>query len=58
MEYKINLLQAFRAEMEKRCVRLHGAVLMSGGKVTEEVYVAPYTAATKTRMYSTSKSVI
>ena len=57
MDKMNNILECFNAEMKRRKIRLHGAVLMSGGKVIDEVYNSPYTADTKTRMYSSSKSV-
>lgn len=53
----MSILAKFAAEMKRRRVRIHGAVLMSGGRVIDEVYNAPYTKQTKTRMYSTTKSV-
>jgi CubicO group peptidase (beta-lactamase class C family) len=51
------LLEKFKNRMEKRKVRLHGAVLMQGKKVIGEVYNFPYSKETKTRLYSTSKSI-
>ncbi len=51
------LLHTFREEMKRRNVRLHGAVIMSGGKIVEQTYCGRYTADTLTRMYSTTKSV-
>jgi len=57
MENRTNILARFAEQMKKCRVRLHGAVLMSGEKVIEEIYNAPYNADTLTRMYSTSKSV-
>jgi len=54
---KESILDKFNAEMKRRKIRLHSAVLVSGEKVIDEVYNAPYTADTKTRMYSSSKSV-
>ncbi|MBE6613064.1 MAG: serine hydrolase, partial [Ruminococcaceae bacterium] len=53
----MSILERFNAEMKRRMVRLHGAVLMSNGEVIDEVYNAPYTADSRTRMYSSSKSV-
>jgi len=53
----MKILERFNNEMKRRRIRLHGAVLMSKGKVVDEIYNAPYTANTKTRMYSSSKSV-
>lgn len=52
-----HILAEFVKRMQDRQVRLHGAVLMQEGKVIGEVYCPPYTCDTKTRMYSTSKSV-
>ena len=52
------LLEKFNEKMKKHRVRLHGAVLMSGKEVVGEIYNRPYTAETKTRMYSVSKSVV
>ena len=52
------LLEKFNERMKKYRVRLHGAVLMSGKEVVGEIYNRPYTAETKTRMYSVSKSVV
>jgi CubicO group peptidase (beta-lactamase class C family) len=52
-----SILKAFAEEMRRRCVRLHGAVLLRGGEVIEEIYNPPYDRNTKTRMYSASKSV-
>ena len=54
----MKVLSLFAAEMAKRCVRLHGAVLISGGEVIDEIYNAPYERTTRTRMYSASKSVV
>lgn len=54
---KCGILDRFNREMERRMVRLHGVALISGGRVIDEVYNGSYTADTKTRMYSTSKSV-
>lgn len=51
------LLEAFRSRMKRDSVRLHGAVLMSQKKIVGEIYNPPYTGETKTRMYSTTKSV-
>ena len=51
------ILSKFKNEMQRRAVRLHGAVLMLGGEVVAEIYNPPYDSATKTRMYSASKSV-
>ena len=56
MESK-SILERFNAEMQRKMVRLHGAVLFSGGKVVDEIYNGTYNRQTKTRMYSTSKSV-
>jgi len=53
----MSILARFNAEMKRRMVRLHGAVLMSHGEVIDEVYNPPYTADSRTRMYSSSKSV-
>lgn len=53
----MSVLKDFAAELERRCVRLHGAVLMKGGEVCEELYSHPYTRDTKTRMYSSTKSI-
>ena len=55
---KNSILKKFNDKMNYQRVRLHGAVLMSGKKVIEELYNPPYTADTITRMYSTSKSVM
>ncbi len=55
---KNSILKKFNDKMNYQRVRLHGAVLMSGKKVIEELYNPPYTAETITRMYSTSKSVM
>lgn len=52
-----SVLNRFNEEMKRRKVRLHGASLIMGGEVVGEVYNYPYTHDTKTRMYSTSKSV-
>lgn len=54
---KYGLLKQFNEKMKERHVRLHGAVLMSGKKVIDEIYNYPYTKDTKTRMYSSTKSV-
>lgn len=54
---KNGILNRFNEEVTQRLVRLHGAALISGGKVIEEIYNGNYTRDTKTRMYSTSKSV-
>lgn len=51
------LLKRFCDRMAARRVRLHGAVLISGGEVVGETYLGSYTRDTLTRMYSTSKSV-
>ena len=51
------ILKRFNEEMERRRVRLHGAVLIKGGEVVGEIYNPPYDRDTKTRMYSASKSV-
>ena len=51
------ILLAFKREMDRRHVRLHGAVVILGGDVVGEVYNPPYDSLTKTRMYSASKSV-
>lgn len=51
------ILERFNDRMKARKVRLHSAVLISGGEVIGEVYNGRYTAETKHRMYSTSKSV-
>lgn len=53
----MNILASFKSEMERRCVRLHGAALICGGEVIEEIYNPPYDSSVKTRMYSASKSV-
>ena len=53
----MSILARFNAEMKRRMVRLHGAVLMSHREVIDEVYNPPYTADSRTRMYSSSKSV-
>lgn len=58
MEDKSKLLQKFCTAMEKNRVRLHGAVLVSKKEVVGEIYKFPYTAQTKTRMYSVSKSIV
>ena len=55
---KASILSLFDNEMTRRRVRLHGAVLMNGGNITEELYRRPYDRNTKTRMYSASKSVV
>lgn len=52
------LLEDFKARLTRDSVRLHGAVLMSGRQTVGELYCHPYTKATKTRMYSTTKSVV
>ena len=51
------ILLAFKEEMKRRLVRLHGAVLLQGGEIIGETYAEPYDKDTKTRMYSASKSV-
>lgn len=53
----MSVLSEFAAEMKRRKVRLHGAVLLTGGRVVDQVYNSPYNKDTKTRMYSTTKSV-
>ena len=57
MDKRNTVLELFKQEMDNRRVRLHGAVLMSKQNVIEELYLPPYTEATMTRMYSSSKSV-
>lgn len=57
MDKRNTVLELFKQEMDNRRVRLHGAVLMSKHNVIEELYLPPYTEATMTRMYSSSKSV-
>lgn len=52
-----DILLAFKREMDRRCVRLHGAALILGGEVVGQIYNPPYDSSTKTRMYSASKSV-
>ncbi len=53
-----NILQSFARELDARRVRLHGAVLMAkDGRILEEIYRPPYTHDSKTRMYSSTKSV-
>ena len=52
-----DILLAFKREMDRRHVRLHGAVVILGGDVVGEVYNPPYDSLTQTRMYSASKSV-
>lgn len=53
----MNILEKLSQELKKYCVRLHGAALISGGEVVDEIYLPPYTRDTKTRLYSTTKSV-
>ena len=53
----MNILENLSRELRKYCVRLHGAALISGGEVVDEIYLPPYTRDTKTRLYSTTKSV-
>lgn len=53
----MRILENFAAELDRRRVRLHGAVLMQGGKVIDELYRHPYDKDTKTRMYSSTKSI-
>ncbi len=52
-----NILLRFAKEAKRRMIRLHGAALIKGGEVIEEIYFGNYSADTHTRMYSTSKSV-
>ena len=52
-----DILLDFCEEMKRRCVRLHGAVLLKGGEIIGEIYNPPYDKDAKTRMYSASKSV-
>ena len=51
------ILDSFIEEMKRRKVRIHGAVLMSDGRVVEDIYLGRYTNKTLTRMYSATKSV-
>lgn len=53
----MDVLSLFKKEMERRRVRLHGASLILGGRVIEQIYAPPYDSSSKTRMYSASKSV-
>ena len=51
------VLESFMKEVQSRKARVNGAVLIQGGRVIDEIYRGNYTADTKTRMYSTTKSV-
>lgn len=51
------ILESFMKEVHSRKARVNGAVLIQGGKVIDEIYMGNYTADTKTRMYSTTKSI-
>jgi len=57
LENNMNILNSFISETERMRLRIHGAVIMHDGRVTEEIYKGRYSAKTMTRMYSTSKSV-
>ena len=53
----MKLLERFAEALRARKVRLHSAVIISGGEVKEDIYFSSYTPETLTRMYSASKSV-
>ena len=54
----MGVLGHFIEDMKRKRVRIHSAVIMSGGVIQEEAYLGRYDADTLTRMYSASKSVM